>query len=182
MSSPCPSPVKRKTPVKRDGSTKLLGMTDTELKALCYGSICTSEKIKVCSSKSDKEWQFLNISQVDYDKLAAMLKITRKSASNQYTAARNRLNKIIKEETGMDPDDLIDDAASPTKKAKVTKPRATRAPKNPKKTTKASKAKTEPEVKVDTELETDTQDAKSEETEVPDPLNLLYDEDADYVA
>lgn len=49
MSSPSPSPTKRKAPVKREASTKLLGMTDTELKALCFGSICTSEKIKVCS-------------------------------------------------------------------------------------------------------------------------------------
>lgn len=55
MSSPPPSPVKRKTPVKREASTKLLGMTETELKALCYASICTSERIKVCSSHKPGE-------------------------------------------------------------------------------------------------------------------------------
>lgn len=113
-----------------------------------------------------------------------MLKITRKSASNQYTAARNKLEKAIQKDGGSESNDLDDDLASPTKKPKVAKPKAVRAPKKPRKTTKAPEATSEMDVK--SEMEADTENGakglKIEESELPDPLNLLYDENDTYMA
>lgn len=116
-----------------------------------------------------------------------MLNITRKSASNQYTAARNKLDKAI-QDTGIDPTDMAEDHAAPAKKPKVAKPKAPRAPKKPRKTNNASEAKSEAEVKAEAETETEAgmengaKSLKKEESDLPDPLNLLYDENDNYLA
>ncbi|KAJ5165994.1 hypothetical protein N7492_006290 [Penicillium capsulatum] len=160
MSSPGSTPAKRKTPVKRESAVKLLGMTDTEPRALCFGSICTTEKIRV-----------------DYDKLAAMLNITRKSASNQYSAARHKLDKAIKAETGMDPEDVMADG-SPTKKPKVSKARTPRATKSTtRKGTKASPVKADGQDESEDEcnlVKTDGTEVTAQmNTDLNDPLGLL---------
>lgn len=52
MSSAPPTPNKRKTPAKADAPNKLGGLTETELKALCYGMACATEPIKVNSQQT----------------------------------------------------------------------------------------------------------------------------------